>query len=277
VQGAIEIDHGGSEAGMVDDPAQYRDTLHFVHTAYSDWDYSKIKRLYRTLECDSYERLGLGDLIDANTGNYQKPILQIFDQLNQETKASAVFRAFVTFKLLAVAQLRPDEWGLTWCPAAAAHIQALTGLGAKDIKSGDWMVPERSDQYERPLQEYFAQARAVPLEKQARFLQQLARGTCEKGFVFAGFIDTSGHPVLRALGSASVELCGWSTSGSATVLLRKAAGGAAYTSLAQPLSYSPLFAFAGDRRELLLQTLNATGYPAALAGPILPPFFEGAL
>jgi hypothetical protein len=113
VQGAIEIDHGGSEAGMVDDPAQYRDTLHFVHTTYSDWDYSKIKRLYRTLECDSYERLGLGDLIDANTGNYQKPILQIFDQLNQETKASAVFRAFATFKLLAVAQSAARRVGLS--------------------------------------------------------------------------------------------------------------------------------------------------------------------
>jgi hypothetical protein len=127
------------------------------------------------------------------------------------------------------------------------------------------------------LQEYFAQARAVPLEKQARFLQQLARGTCEKGFSFAGFIDASGQPVLQSPGSSSVELCGWSKTGSANVLLRKAAGGTAYTFLAEPLPYSPLFAFAGDRRELLLQTLSATGYPTALAGPILPPFFTGAL
>jgi hypothetical protein len=277
VQGEMALDRAGEEAGMVHDPAQFRDSLHFVHTAYNDWDYIKVKRLYRTRECDSYERLGLSELIDANTGNYQKPILRLFDQLNQETNASAAFRAFVTFKLLAVAQLRPGEWGLTWCPGAAAHILALTGLGAKDIQSGDWMVPERSDKFERPLQEYFAQARAVPLEKQARFLQQLARETCEKGFSFAGFIDASGHPVLRALGSPAVELCGWSRSGSATVLLRKAAGGTAYTPLAEPLPYSPLFAFADDRRELLLQTLNATGYPAALAGPILPPFFGGAL
>jgi hypothetical protein len=277
VQGSMALDRGGEEAGMVHDPALYQDSLHFVPTAYSDWNYIKVKRLYRTQECDSYERLGLGELIDANTGNYQKPILQIFDQLNQDTKASAVFRAFVTFKLLAVAQLRPDEWGLTWCPSAAAHIQALTALGAKDILSGDWMVPERSDKYERPLQEYFTQARAIPQEKQARFLQQLARGSCEKGFLFAGYIDASGHPVLRTLDSPAVELCGWSKSGSATVLLLKTAGGTAYTLLAEPLPYSPLFAFAGDRRQLLLQTLNATGYPAALAGPILPPLFRGAL
>jgi hypothetical protein len=277
VQGAMAPNNAGDEAGMVHDPALFQDSLHFVQTSYSDWNYIKVTRLYRTQECDTYERLGLGELIDANTGNYQKPILQIFDQLNQETKASPTFRAFVTFKLLAVAQLRPDEWGLPWCPGAAAHIQALTQLGAKDIQSGDWMVPERSDKFEGPLRAYFAQARGVPLEKQARFLQQLARETCEKGFSFAGFIDASGHPVLRELGSLPVELCGWSSSGSATVLLRKPEGGAAYSSLAEPLPYSPLFSFSGDRRELLLQALNASGYPAALAGPILPPFFGGAL
>jgi len=277
VQGAMAPNKAGDESGMVHDPALFQDSLHFVQTAYSDWNYIKVERLYRTQECDSYERLGLGELIDANTGNYQKPILQIFDQLNQEAKASAAFRAFVTLKFLAVAQVRPDDWGLLWCPSAAAHIQALTDLGAKDIRSGDWMVPDRSDKFERPLQEYFAQARAIPLEKQARFLQQLARGTCERGFSFAGFMDAFGHPVLLALGSPAVELCGWSKSGSATVLLRKAASGAGYASLAEPLPYSPLFAFAGDRRELLLQTLTATGYPAALAGPILPPFFGSAL
>jgi hypothetical protein len=277
VQGAIALDNGGSEAGMVHDPALYRDSLHFMHTAYSDWDYSKIKRLYRTLECDSYERLGLGDLIDANTGNYQKPILQIFDQLNQENKASAVFRAFVTFKLLAVAELRPAEWGFPWCPSLAGHIQALTALDAKEIQSGDWMVPERSEKLEGPLQEYFRKARAIPLEKQARFLQQLVRETCLKGFVFAGFIDENGNPVLRPLSAPSVELCGWNRVGTATVLYRKAPGGETYTALTPCLPYSPLFAFAGDRRELLLQTLNATAYPAALAASILPPFFEGAL
>ena len=277
VQGVIAPDNGGSEAGMVHDPAQYRDTLHFVHTSYSDWDYSKVKRLYRTLECDSYERLGLGELIDANTGNYQKPVLQIFDQLNQDNKASAVFRAFVTFKLLAVAQLRPAEWGFAWCPSVAAHIQALTDLNAKEIQSGDWMVPERSGKLERPLQEYFEKARALPLEKQARFWQQLVRETCAKGFTFAGFCDASGRPVPRGPAASPDELCGWSRAGTATVLLRKAPGGQAYTPLAEPLPFSPLFAFTGDRRQLLLQTLSATGYPAALAGPILPPFFEGGL
>jgi hypothetical protein len=276
VQGAIALDHSGSEAGIVHDPAQYRDTLHFVPTAYSDWDYNRVQRMYRTLEGDSYERLGLGELIDANTGNYQKPILQILDQLNQETKASAVFRAYVTFKLLAVAEVRPAQWGFSWCPSLAAHIEALTALGGKEIQSGDWMVAERSDKWERPLQAYFEKARDIPLEKQARFWQQLVRETCAKGFVFAGYIDASGHPVLREIAGPSTELCGWNKAGSATLLLRKAAGAEAFTPSAEPLPYTPLFAFAGDRHELLLQTLNATGYPRALAKKLLPPFYVDA-
>jgi hypothetical protein len=114
------------------------------------------------------------------------------------------------------------------------------------------------------------------LEKEARFLQQLARATCAQGFTFAGFIDASGRPV-SAPGSSAAELCGWSSTGSATVLFRKATEGGAYIPLADPLLYSPLFVFAGDRRQLLLQTLNTAGYPAALAGPVLPPFFRGIL
>jgi len=277
VQGSIAPNNAGDEAGMVHDPALYQDSLHFVQTSYSDWNYIKIQRMYRTQECDTYEKLGLGDLIDANTGNYQKPILQIFDQLNRDNKSSAVFRAYVIFRLLAVAQLRPDEWGFTWCPSSAAEIQALTQLGAKDIQSGDWMVPERSDKFDGPFQKYFAQARVIPLEKQARFLEQLTRDACLKGFTFAGFIDASGHPVLQPQAMLPGELCGWSKSGSATVLFRKAAGAGDYVSLADPLPYSPLFVFNGDRRELLLQTLAATGYPSDLASPILPPFFEGTL
>jgi hypothetical protein len=159
----------------------------------------------------------------------------------------------------------------------AAHIQALTDLNAKEIQSGDWMVPERSGKLERPLQEYFEKARALPLEKQARFWQQLVRETCAKGFTFAGFCDASGRPVPRGPAASPDELCGWSRAGTATVLLRKAPGGQAYTPLAEPLPFSPLIDFTGDRRQLLLQTLSATGYPAALAGPILPPFFEGGL
>ena len=277
VQGEMARDRMGNEAGMIHDPAQFRDALHFAQTVYSDWDYIKVERLYRTLESDCYESLGLGELIDANTGNYQKPILQLFDQLNQETKPSAIFRAFVTFKLLAVAKQRPGEWGFhgarppppifrrspAWAPKKSRAVTGWCRSGLTNLKG---------------------RCRST-LRGPALSRWKSRRGSCSnwratpvaKGFSCAGYVDASGHPVLQAPASPSGEYCGWSSSGSAAVLLRKAAGGETFTPLAEPLPYTPLFAFPVGRRELLLQTLDATGYPAALAGPILPPFFIGVL
>ena len=51
-----------------------------------------------------------------------------------------------------------------------------------DLKSGDWMVRSRLLKYETPLQKCFQQARAVSLENQARFLEQLVRLTCLADF-----------------------------------------------------------------------------------------------
>jgi hypothetical protein len=275
VQGVMALNKAGDQTGVVYDPSEYTNTLHFSRISYSDWDYKQVKFLWHTPESDSYANLGLGELIDANTGNYQKPILQYFDQLNQDARSSSICRAFVTLRLLAVADLRPNEWGFQWCPAVAAHLQALKQLGADDIKSGDWMVPAQSDKYEAALQRYFEQVRSVPLEKQAAFLRQLVRQTCEKGFVFAGFIDADGQPVLRQLDPPANELWGWDNRPAAALLLRKSAGAQANSPLAPPLPFSPLFAFVGDRREALQRASTAAAYRPEPAAPVLPPFYSG--
>lgn len=280
VQGAIERDRGGQMAGMVFDPSESNDALRFATKRFWDWDwdYANIKNKFRTEECVTFERIGLGELINPNTGNYQKSILQLFDQLNQEDKSSGLFRAFVTLKLFALAGLRPQDWGMQWSPSAARQIQALNDLGARDLKSGDWMSPSLSAKYEAPLQAFFARARAVPLEKQAGFLQQLARATCEADFSYAGFIDVNGRPVLRQINAPVPEYWGWgSVSRSAVLLLRKTAGSAAFIKAAEPLPFTPLFVFNGDRQRLLNETGRSISYPASQTAGILPPFFAGLL
>jgi hypothetical protein len=278
VQGSIERDRGGAMAGLVFDPTETRDTLRFVAKRYSDWDwnYGQIKNLFRTEECESFERIGLGELINPNTGNYQKPLLQLFDQLDQETNASALFRAFVTLKLFAVAELRPEDWGMQWSSAAGSLVQRLTDLGARDLKSGDWMVPSQSAKYEAPLQTCFARLHGLSMEKQARLLQQLARETCQTDFSYAGFIDINGHPVLRQISPPVSEYWGWgSGSRSAVLLLRKSGAGTTFEQLAEPMPYTPLFIFNGDRQRLLLDTGRSLSYPASQMAGNLPPFFTG--
>jgi hypothetical protein len=218
----------------------------------------------------------MGDLIDPNTGNYQKPILQLFDQLNRDDNSSALFRAFVTLKLFDLERLRPEEWGMQWGPGADRHLQALKDLGALDLKSGDWMVPIPLAKYEASLQMYFERARRVPLEKQAALLQQLTQETCQTGFSYAGFMDGSGRPVLRQINAPVPEYWGWGAgSESAVLLLRKTGGAATFDKIAEPLPFTPLFVFNGDRRRLLHEAAQALSYPVIQMAGTLPPFFSG--
>jgi hypothetical protein len=275
-QGSITRDRGGQETGQVYDPAERRGPVRFLQQTYSDWDYAQVTKLFRTQECDAYERLGLGELIDSNTGNYRKSILQLFDRLNQDENSSAIFRAFVTMKLYEIARMRPMEWGFQWAPDSARHIEHLHDLGAGQLQSGDWMVRDQVAKFEKPLQKYFAEARKVSLENEAESLRQIARQTSEQGFVFAGFIDSEGSPVLHDTTIPAAELWGWDASSSSVQLLfRRASAGGVLEKIGNPMPYTPLLAFPGDRRKILLDAQQAM---AQSTGPItsaLPPFFSG--
>lgn len=278
VQGTLSRDRAGDMTGAVFDPQQYQDSARFVPVTYDEWDYHYIVRGNRTAECDAFERLGLGDLIDAGTGNYQKSILQLVDQLNRYTNASPLFRAMVILELFNIANSRPDEWGLQWCPAATREFQQLKRLGAADVKSGDWMAAGPVAKYGPALDSYFEQARLTSLETQAEFLQQLTQKACQTDFTFAGFVDVNGHPVLRDAHSPAREYWGWGGSGrSAGLLLRKTGDDDSLDRMMEPVPFTPLFVFNGDRRVLLRDTAQTFSYPASAqeAAALLPPFFAG--
>jgi hypothetical protein len=277
-QGLITLDRAGQNSGLVYDPAERRNAPHFSQQTYSDWDYIKIIKLFRTQECDAYDRLGLGEWIDSNTGNFQKPVLQLFDQLNQDDNSSAIFRAFVTIKLYELARMRPLDWGLQWAPDAARNIRRLEELGAGDLQSGDWMVRGQAAKYEKELRMFFAEARTVPLWNEAQFHCELARQTCEQGFLFAGFVGLDGAPILRRIVIPRAEYWGWDArSASASLLFRRASDGAALEKLGEPMPCTPLLVFPGDRRKILLDAQPAAGAAAsaASAASVLPPFFSG--
>jgi hypothetical protein len=186
VQGAIAPNNAGDEAGMVTILRSYQDSC-ILCDFLQRLELHQSQRLYRMQECDTYERLGLGDLIDANTGNYQKPILQLFDQLNQDTKASAVFRAFVTFKLLAVAQVRPDEWGFSWCPSAAAIFRRSRNLAPRISKAATGWCRSEATNWTGRCRILCASPRRSPGKTGPVFAATGAR-LCAKGFVFAGLL-----------------------------------------------------------------------------------------
>ena len=276
VQGVLSRARDGDTAGAVFDPDEFRDSAHFLPISYSDYDYKYIIKTNQIPECETFERVGLSDLIDASTGNYQKPILQLIDQLNRADTSSALFRAVAILELYTLADFRRDEWGFQWCPSAERERRSLEDLGGADLKSGDWMAGAPKAKYEATFQNYFDQARLVPLEKEAEFLQRLAQQTCQADFAYAGFIDITGRPVLRDNNALAQEYWGWGGAAQSVVLVfRKSNGGASLDKLAEPLPFTPLFVFNGDRRALLTDTTRAVAFPPNQFNGILPPFFAG--
>ena len=275
-RGKLASDKFGRQAGLLYDPQNYPGTLRFEEHYIESWDYVKVEEIGLTKESDAFQRLGLRDLIDSNTGNYQISILELLDRLSQDRDSSAIFRAFLALKLSEMAALRPADWGLQWSPTASTHLQVLKDSGGAFVKSGDWMVPNQVALYETRLRKYFEQTRAISFDREARFFHQLARRACAAGFAFAGFVDAKGVPKVNQSNAIRGEFWGWSTRASLpALLLRKTAGADAWQKLDEPLPFTPLFVFLGDRRLLLEQSAKATLYPLRGLESTLPPLFAG--
>ena len=76
-----------------------------------------------------------------------------------------------------------------------------------------------------------------------------------------GFIDVDGHPVLRQIIPPVPEYWGWDNgTRSAVLLLRNTGGAAVLDKVAEPLPFTPLFIFNGDRQRLLTETARAASY-----------------
>ena len=274
--GKLSRNKFGQWNGVVYDPTQYLDHAQFDQHAYDDWDYTNVVFNGILKESRAFQDLQLGDLIDPNTGNYHRPILQLLDQLALDRDSSAMFRAYVSVRLYELAMLRRADWGLLWCPAAAMHIQALKDRGVDNLRSGDWMVSARYARFEKPLEQYFEQAGTNSLGQQALFFQLLARRAYDAGFAFAGFVDGSGKPRVTLANAATLECWGWSQRTYAfTLLLRRADATQEWQKLDGPMPLAPLFVFRGDRRDLLRQVSDAAMYPSQPVKNQLPPLFSG--
>jgi len=228
-----------------------------------------------TPESQAFQTLGLRDLIDPNNGNYQRSILDLLDAVNQDTSSSPLFRAYLEVKLYELAGFRQADWGLPWSPTAAANLRSLTDLGAQKLQSGDWMVPNQNAAYRDKLRDYFTRARQVSLAQEAQFYYRLAQQTTEAGFDFEGYADGQGNAVLTTTNDTQGEYWGWSRRSRSPALLFRRGEAGAPKKVEEPLAFTPLFAFRGDRRTILDQTAKLTSYPIGAPGAIVPPLFAG--
>jgi hypothetical protein len=273
-RGALATNKLFQPTGLIYDWQKSPDKLRFEQQAINSYDYASVEKKGLTQESDAFERLGLRDLIDPNSGNYQKSMLELLDRLNQDGESSALFRAYVTLRLFEIAQQRPNEWGLLWAPSTRKERKDLEDLRMQNLQSGDWMVPNQTTAYKEGLQHFYKAMRQVAFEKEAGFFYRLTQQAVEKGFEFAGYLDGQNVPVLEQTNAPSGEYWGWSSQTRTAALLLKR-NGDAWQTIAAPLPFTPLFAFQGDRRLLLDQTAKLTGYSPDANPAYLPPLFGG--
>jgi hypothetical protein len=275
-RGSLTTNKLFQSVGLIYDWQKFPDKLRFEPQTISTYDYSAMEKKGLTQESDAFERLGLRDLIDPNSGNYQKSMLELLDRLNQDAESSTLFRAYVTLRLFDIAQLRPGEWGLPWVPSARKERKDLEDLRAQNLQSGDWMVPSQTAAYKESLQQFYKAMRQVTLEKEGRFFYRLAQQAAEKGFGFAGYVDEQNVPILEQTNAPGGEYWGWSSQSRTAALLLKR-NGDAWQTVQEPLRFTPLFAFLGDRRLLLDQSAKLIGYSPDANPSFLPPLFGGGV
>ena len=101
------------------------------------------------------------------------------------------------------------------------------------------------------------------------------RETCLAGFSFAGYVDADGRPVLRQTNSPAPDYWGWGGRAGLTpcLLFRKTSGGDRLNKIAEPLPFTPLFVFMGDRQNLVNKAAQDVPCNASDMAAILPPFF----
>jgi hypothetical protein len=271
-QGPMETNRVGRLTGLIYDPQKFRTAPRFVRDYIDDWDYSKVERR-GVYESEAAQHLGLRDLVDPATRNYQKSILSMLDACAQETNASPIYRALVWRRLFSLAERRPTDWGLHWSPSAWIQLQRLKDLGVGNLQSGDWMVPNQNVRYLGPFREHFEQARRTSLEKEARFFHGLARRVLETGVAFAGYVDAQGHPITP--NSDGLECWGWSSKTRAPALLLRRGQSGGWQTVETPLSLTPLFVLRGDRKTILEETARTSLYDWRSAKVSLPPLFAG--
>ncbi len=146
-------------------------------------------------ETAAFHSIGLEKVL-AGDNAYSKPLLEVLDSLKNSEDGSPLFRAYLFWHLTDLMNLQPDAWGVSFCPALVADEGRLGTIVNGDLNDGDWFVPSKVSAYGKPLEQFFAGARAVIYQKQANGLLALAQAVSKNGLRYAGYWGMDGQPHL---------------------------------------------------------------------------------
>jgi|GEM_PF-3654365 len=277
IRGEIEKDKFGRPAGDAYDPTVSPDAIRFESRQFPEADFV-LEELGPSAERQLFAETQLAALADGTDSSYATGALELIDRLHRDASANPVFRAYLLQRLFELIDVRPDSFAVQWAPALKPLRKKLLDQGVLDIQPGDWIVPRRIQRFTAPMQAYFNEASKVEIKKQAVFLHKLTTRAAEGGFHFVGYVDPD-RKLPAAVTDAAMnlgELWGWAGETKRPALIfRYDPAAEDYTTVREPLAFSPLFVFPDDRQKLVRIIAGSVGYdPDTAANPkYLPQLF----
>lgn len=209
-----------------------------------------------------------------DSGDIVAPVWALLDRATGADAKSPAYLAFVAQQIQDMIAVRPQIWGTHFSPAAIAFLKTVKDrLAGERVASGAWMIPAKAQAIEKKLGNIFSKPTAF--EKEAVYHQELAKFTKDHGLEFAGYVGADGEPILDSRASGAESLFGLSgtisTNAPARIFESREGG---HRALGTPIPLTPLFRFAGDRREALQNAAKASGLSGSSL-PVPPPLFSG--
>lgn len=262
-------------SGQIYDPIENPAALQFVPKEMSSLDYS-VEQPTPTPERELFDRAGLNRLIDSNTGQYQVSLLDALDAINQDRRASPLFRAWLFMNICEMIDAQPTQWAAIWTPALAPDRANLEHLAARQINSGDWFVPAANAQRAAALNAHFDRAALHSYSRQSAFYRRLLPKAAQSGLRVVGHINASGEPVLNDTRAHNSVWTLTAANQPPQMIFQSISPNARPRPLVQGMANSPLFTFAGNAGELINTTLQSLSLSAAAVNipESLPPILR---
>lgn len=202
----------------------------------------------------------------------QFSVWELIDRATSSGNTDPVYLAFIIQNIQDMIKGRPREWGAHFTPTfgrIASRFDEL--LQGNRVHNGAWMDS-------KDMREKLGSVDIAPtsLKTEAIFNKTIAEQCKRQSFQFAGFMGPDGKPVVLKSTDAW-EL--WGLSGSAkspqvALVATRVPDSGDWQPAAPAIPYTPIFAFAGDRQEILSAASKKAGLNSLDAAPVaIPPLF----
>ena len=173
----------------------------------------------------AFRELELQRMTDGDGATYEQSLLPKIRLVAQNKKAPMLFRAYLVQELARIMEIRPNAWGLPYCPSLRADLEELRSKTADaPLRSSDWLASgEQKAKREAILKPLIERLSTRLYDSEARAYRAVVAAARKAGFKLGGYVDATGKPQLRGEAQAGFSLWTLDAQGSLIALGTKPA------------------------------------------------------